>query len=136
MKSLLSLATLLLAFTTAPVFAGDTSPETLKGATTVDSKKAKELFDSGALFVDSRKNSDWEAGRIPDAVHLELKSVFNEGSLSAEAEKGDPLVCYCNGIKCKRSSVCTMKAVEWGFTNVYYYRNGFPAWKAAGYPVE
>ena len=86
--------------------------------------------------MDSRKNSDWEAGRIPDAVHLELKSNFTEAGLSAEAGKSDPIVCYCNGDSCLRSSKCSKKAVEWGFSKVYYYRDGFPAWKSAGNPVE
>lgn len=88
------------------------------------------------LFVDTRKNSDWDAGRIPDALHLELKSNFTEDSLSAEVGKSEPLVCYCNGPECKRSSVCSAKAVSWGFKNVYYYRDGYPAWTSAGNPTE
>jgi rhodanese-related sulfurtransferase len=35
-----------------------------------------------------------------------------------------------------RSSNASKKAVEWGYKNVYYFRLGFPAWKAAGYPAE
>jgi rhodanese-related sulfurtransferase len=35
-----------------------------------------------------------------------------------------------------RSSDATKLAVGWGFSKVYYYRDGFPAWKAAGNPVE
>ena len=129
---------LLLIFTiiTFPAFAEGLSPENVEGATTVNTTQAKKLFDSGALFVDTRKNSDWEAGRIPDAVHLELKSNYSEASLSAEAGKDEAIVCYCNGHKCKRSSKCSIKAVEWGFSNVHYYRDGFPAWKAANHPVE
>lgn len=116
--------------------ASDVSPQSVKGAKTVDTSEAKKLFDSGVIFIDTRKNSDWEAGRVSDAVHLDLKSNFTEKTLSAEVGKGDPLVCYCNGEKCMRSSVCSTKAVEWGFTNTYYYRDGFPAWKTAGHPVE
>ncbi len=118
------------------VIAAELSPTTVAGATTVDTAAAKKLFDDGAAFIDTRRNSDWDAGRIPDAIHLELKSNFTEASLSGEVGKGDPLVCYCNGHKCLRSSVCTEKAVSWGFSKVYYYRDGFPSWKAAGYPVE
>jgi rhodanese-related sulfurtransferase len=116
--------------------AGDVSPMTVEGATSVDAAKAKELFDSGVLFVDVRSDKDWEAGRIPDAVHLELKSNYTADSLGAEMAKADPVVIYCNGEKCLRSSKASMQAVEWGFTSVYYFRDGFPAWKAAGYPVE
>ena len=112
------------------------SPMTVEGATTVDAVKAKALFDKGVIFVDTRKDKDWEAGRIPDAIHIELKKKFNETSLSAEVKKTEEVVFYCNGESCMRSSKATVKAVSWGFTKVYYFRDGFPAWKAASYPAE
>lgn len=120
----------------ASAVAEEVSPMTVPGATTVDAAKAKELFDQGVIFVDVRSDKDWAAGRIPDAVHIELKQDYNEGSLSAETGKGDPVVFYCNGESCLRSSDAAKMAVDWGFTNVYYFRDGFPAWKGAGYPVE
>ncbi len=112
------------------------APMKVAGATTVDAAAAKALFDSGALFVDPRRESEFEAGRIPDAVSLELKKKFNEESLAAELKKDEPVVFYCNGSKCLRSSKAAAKAVGWGYSKVYYFRGGFPAWKAAGYPVE
>ena len=134
------LVTVIVAFSTIamtnPAVASEVSPTEIDGATTVDAHEAKSLFDEGLLFVDTRKDSDWEAGRIPDAEHLELKTVFNEASLSEIASKDQPLVFYCNGEHCMRSSKACAKAVSWGFQNVYYFRDGFPAWKAAGYPVE
>lgn len=118
------------------VMAGGVSPENVAGATTIDTAKARALFDQEVLFVDVRKNSDWDAGRIPGAVHLELKKVFTAESLGAEAKKDEGIVMYCNGASCLRSSAASVKAVEWGFTKIYYYRDGFPAWKAASNPVE
>ena len=53
-----------------------------------------------------------------------------------EAGKDEAVVIYCNGEKCMRSSKACAQAVEWGFTNISYFRDGFPAWKAAGYPTE
>jgi len=118
------------------VHAGKISPETVNGAETIDSAKAKVLFDKGVLFVDVRSDKDWSAGRIPDAIHLNVKTAFNEGSLAKEVKKGEEVVMYCNGESCLRSSKASAMAVGWGFTKVYYYRLGFPAWKSAGYPVE
>ncbi len=126
-----------LIFAAAPnAMAKKTSPETIPGATTVDTAKAKVLFDKGVTFVDVRKNSDWEAGRVPGAKHIELKKKLSEASLSAVVKKDQEVVLYCNGASCMRSSKASKKAVSWGFTKVYYYRGGFPAWKAAGNPVE
>ena len=115
---------------------GKVSPETVAGATTVDVAKAKELFDKGVIFVDVRKDKDWAAGRIPDAVHIELKKVLSEATLGKEVKKDQPLVIYCNGASCMRSSKASAKAVGWGYKKVYYFRHGIPAWKAAGYPTE
>jgi len=112
------------------------SPLTIEGAVTIDTTKAKALYDDGALFVDVRSSKDWAAGRIPDAVHIELKKVFNEHSLADEAAKNEIIIIYCNGEKCLRSSTASAKAVSWGFTKIHYYRDGFPAWKSAGYPTE
>ncbi len=122
--------------TTTAYAASDVSPMEVKGAKTVSSSEAKALFDEGVAFVDVRKNSDWEAGRIPDAIHIELKKVYSADTLGAEVSKDEKVVIYCNGEKCMRSSKAAQKAVEWGYSNVFYYRDGFPAWKAAGYSVE
>ncbi|HED12318.1 MAG TPA: rhodanese-like domain-containing protein [Gammaproteobacteria bacterium] len=134
----LTLSFIILLFSVAsPVTAGDKlSPTSINGATTVDAVKAKALFDKGVIFVDVRKDKDWNAGRIPDAVHIELKKVLSEKTLSKEVKKDQEVVIYCNGEKCMRSSKASAKAVSWGFSKVYYFRGGLPAWKAAGYPVE
>ncbi|HEB56980.1 MAG TPA: rhodanese-like domain-containing protein [Gammaproteobacteria bacterium] len=124
-------------FITAPLaYAGKVSPETVAGATTIDTAEAKKLFNNGVIFVDVRKDKDWAAGRIPDAVHIELKKVLSAKTLGKEVKKDEPMVFYCNGASCMRSSKASAKAVSWGFSKVYYYRLGFPAWKAAGYPTE
>ncbi len=127
---------MLVAIFSTVAWAGGVSPRQVDGATTIDTAKAKRLFDEEVAFVDVRKDSDWEAGRIPGAIHLELKKQFSDAALGAEVAKDEPLVLYCNGEKCMRSSKATKKAVAWGYQKVYYYRAGFPAWKAASLPVE
>lgn len=118
------------------VQAAGVSPSDIEGARTISTSDAKALFDKGVLFIDVRKDSDWDAGRVPGAEHLELKKIFSEASLAELAGKDEQIVIYCNGEKCMRSSKACAKAVEWGFTNLHYYRDGFPAWKNANYPVE
>jgi len=132
----LSFIILLFSITTAATAGDKISPASIDGATTVDTAKAKALFDKGVIFIDVRKDKDWGAGRVPDAVHIELKKVLSEATLSKEVKKDQEAVIYCNGEKCMRSSKASAKAVGWGFTKIYYYRDGFPAWKAAGHPVE
>lgn len=116
--------------------AAKVSPQEVAGASTIDASEAKKLFDQGVVFVDVRKDSDWEAGRIPNARHIELKKVLSEDTLGKAAKKDQAVVIYCNGPSCKRSSKACVKAVAWGYSKVYYFREGFPAWNAAGYSVE
>lgn len=112
------------------------SPTTVPGATTVTVEEAFALFEKGVAFIDVRKASDFAAGRIPGAVHLDHPSNFTEESLGAVAGKADPVVIYCNGHSCLRSSEASALAVGWGYTAVNYLRDGYPAWEAAGFPIE
>ena len=72
-----------LAFMTS-VQAGKISPMTVEGAKSVSAAEAKALFDKGVIFLDVRSDKDWAAGRIPDAVHIELKKKLNEASMGKE----------------------------------------------------
>jgi rhodanese-related sulfurtransferase len=112
------------------------SPTDVAGAKTVDAAAANGLFDKGAVFVDTRNDKDWNAGRIPGAKHLDTGKNFSDGELAKHAKKDQEVVFYCNGVSCMRSSEASAKAVGWGYKKVHYYRLGFPDWKGAGYPTE
>ncbi len=113
------------------------SPTEVEGATTVDVVMAKAIFDRGVPFVDVRSDYLYGAGHIPGAVHLSLSVAFgNESELAKVASKDQEVVIYCDGPTCSRSSRACKKAVSWGYKKVYYFRDGYPAWKSAGYPSE
>ena len=117
------------------------SPTAVSGATTVDAAKAHELWKSRAWFVDPRKPEQYEAGRIPGALNIEYdpgtpNQQLTAASLEAEVPKSEPVVFYCNAAGCDRSSWGAALAAEWGWKDVYYFREGYPGWTKAGYPVE
>ncbi|MBK1649675.1 rhodanese-like domain-containing protein [Rhabdochromatium marinum] len=112
------------------------SPESVAGATTVDDATAKTLFDDGVIFIDVRSQQAFDKGRIPDAELLDFKTQFTAAALADIAALDEPLVIYCQGPKCARAAEAVQQALDWGYTDVNYYRSGFPGWKAAGYPVE
>ncbi len=112
------------------------SPLTVEGATTISADMAKALHDRGVPFVDVRTDDLFEAAHIPGATHLELFNAFDESNLLKAAAKDNEVVIYCAGPGCKRSSKACTKAVSWGFKKVYYFRGGFPAWRAAGLPTD
>ncbi len=118
------------------------SPESVPGATTVDAAKAHELWEQRAAFVDVRKEDQFESGRIPGAINLPYApgkagdQPYNAQALEAQVAKDQPIVVYCNSTACDRSSWGAALAAEWGWQKVYYFRDGYPAWSKAGYPVE
>jgi rhodanese-related sulfurtransferase len=117
------------------------SPESIAGATTVDAAKAHQLWNDRAWFVDPRKPGQYDAGHIPGALNIEYdpgtpNQQLTAESLENEVPKNEPVVFYCNAEKCDRSSWGAALAVEWGWKAVYYFRDGYPAWTEAGYPIQ
>jgi rhodanese-related sulfurtransferase len=116
------------------------SPTEVEGATTVDVATAKALFDRGVPFVDVRRASIYYDGHIPGAVNLHWVGKFTEAALGEIATKDQEVVIYAwhyrDGPWYERSSETCKKAVSWGFKKVYYFRAGYPGWKAVGYPSE
>jgi len=41
-----------------------------------------------------------------------------------------------NGPSCTASAEACEKAVSWGWEKIYYFRDGYPGWKAAVYSLE
>ena len=128
------------------------SPEQVEGATTIQAERAHALWQKDIPFVDPRTPTDFQVGHIPGAVRLqndpdrswiedrsnpggELEEL-TEAALKEVVPKDQPVVFYCNGTDCGRSSSSASLAVKWGWQEVYYYRRGFPSWQDAGYPVE
>ena len=113
------------------------SVESVDGATTIGPEKAKELWLKGAVFIDTRKKADWDAGRVPGALHISIKKPeFNPDNIAQYVSKNQPVVSYCNAQLCHRAAKGAKTLVEYGYTQVYYFRLGFPSWKNSNYPYE
>ncbi|MBE9560731.1 MAG: rhodanese-like domain-containing protein [Proteobacteria bacterium] len=112
------------------------SPEDVDGAITTSLLEAKKLYDQGTVFIDVRNPRFYAKGHIPGAFHFDLKYNFDESKLDGVAKKDQPIVIYCSGAKCSRSSRASAKALSWGFSKVHYFRVGIVDWKKAGYAVD
>jgi PQQ-dependent catabolism-associated CXXCW motif protein len=49
--------------------------------------------------------------------------------------KETPVVAFCLSAHCWMSYNATLRIVQLGYHNVYWYRGGREAWKAAGLPL-
>jgi rhodanese-related sulfurtransferase/DNA-binding transcriptional ArsR family regulator len=90
-------------------------------------------MDEGSVTVlDVRPEEEFRSGHLPNAKSISLERL--EARL-AELPRDQEIIAYCRGPYCILSfeAVQTLRAK--GFT-VRRYRDGFPEWQAAGYPVE
>lgn len=118
-------------------FAQDVTPSDVAGATTISAEQAMHLFKRGVTMIDVRDQADWDEGHIPGSVHLYLYSDFTDAALSALIAKDEEVVLFAEETGgSKTSAIATARAVNWGFEKIYYFREGFPGWKAAGFPTK
>lgn len=85
------------------------------------------------LLIDTREESEWNAGHIPGAIHL------GKGIIERDIEKTAPdklatLVLYCGGGF--RSALAADNLQKMGYSNVISMDGGWKAWIEAGQPVE
>lgn len=83
-------------------------------------------------IIDVREKEEWEAGHIPNAIHL------SRGMLEVEIEEkipdyDAPLILHCGGGG--RSALAAEGLQKMGYTNIRSMAGGFKAWKAAGLPM-
>jgi rhodanese-related sulfurtransferase len=126
--------------------AADT-PMTLPGAKLVSSDEVVKAQSSGALVVDARIASEYADGHIKGAVNIpyreksdksvDFDSRQDEFNLSKlPTDKAAAIILYCNGPECWKSFKASTAAIKNGYTDIRWYRDGFPGWKSKGLPVE
>jgi rhodanese-related sulfurtransferase len=117
--------------------AGD-GPLSITGATTVNADDLLALVQTSSdlIIVDNRTIADYESGHIEGALHLIDTEMSDEAVLARVVKDKDaPILFYCNGVKCGRAANATAKAVQWGYSRVYYYALGMAEWKKRGLPL-
>jgi TolB-like protein/tetratricopeptide (TPR) repeat protein len=108
----------------------------VEGVPSIDVQAAKEIWERSATFVDVRDRIAFNLGHVPGAIHLDLHVDFTEERLNEVVGRNETVVISCWGENCPFAAHACAMAVTWGYTQVVYFRGGFVAWSAAGYPVE
>ncbi|MGH9357059.1 MAG: rhodanese-like domain-containing protein, partial [Terriglobia bacterium] len=104
--------------------------------------EARELFKSGAVFVDVRSASEFSAAHISGAINIPVEEV---GQRISELPKDKTLVFYESGEQggspadvCAFSRAAARSALAQGFSQkrIRVYQDGLKAWKQAGLPIS
>jgi rhodanese-related sulfurtransferase len=112
------------------------SPDAIPGSTKVDAEGVINIVNtvSDLVIVDARITEDRKQGFIEGSVSLP-DIVTNCDTLSKVIhKKSQPVLFYCNGVKCGRSVKSVKTAMQCGYDKIYWFRGGFEEWKAKGYP--
>jgi rhodanese-related sulfurtransferase len=91
------------------------------------------INNQNALLLDVRETSEYEGGRLPNALHIPL-SQLDARAADLARHKSRPVIAYCE--RGNRSRMAGGALGKLGFTDVYHLSGGFRAWKDAGLPVE
>ncbi|MBU0594905.1 MAG: rhodanese-like domain-containing protein [Gammaproteobacteria bacterium] len=113
------------------------APVEIAGAVNVTAEKLVDLFATTPqlVMIDSRRQEEFEKGHIEGAFNL-LDADMTQTSLAKlVAEKYTPVLFYCNGERCLRSSNAAKLALEWGYHKVYWFRGGWKEWSDKSLPV-
>lgn len=103
-----------------------------RGTQAVAPNDAVRLANAGALVLDVREGTDYEAGHIIDARHLPA------AELGARAEsfkryKDKPVLVYCESGAASASAARTLRSA--GFGKVVTLRGGLNAWRQENLPL-
>jgi rhodanese-related sulfurtransferase len=100
------------------------------GPIEVGPQEAAQLQRDGAPIVDVREDHEWEAGRIPGAVHIPLMQLSER---IASLPTDQPIVFQC---KSGGRSLMAAQALRAAGRPACSLAGGLHAWQDAGLPLE
>jgi rhodanese-related sulfurtransferase len=100
----------------------------------IDYLEVKKRLDAGEkmILVDTREDSEWDAGHIPGAIHLG-KGIIERDIEVAIPDPNAPIVLYCGGGF--RSALAAENLQRMGYKNVLSMDGGWRGWTGAGFPM-
>lgn len=113
------------------------APEAIPDVVIVTAEEAIDLMleSPDMPVIDSRKKTEYVKGHIEGAVSLLDTEMTEQALFDICPEKHSPILFYCNGVRCLRSSNAILKARDWGYTNLFWFRGGWKEWSEKRLPV-
>ncbi|MDP3700609.1 MAG: rhodanese-like domain-containing protein [Hylemonella sp.] len=123
------------------------TPRDLPGAQVVDPAAVAQLLQGGAVYIDTRTDAEFKAGRVPGSKlvpygekspkEADFDPKLDQFDLSKLPQERDAVLIFaCNGAECWKSFKASHAALKAGYKRVYWFRGGLPAWRAAGLKTE
>lgn len=117
------------------------TPRALTGATVVDAASVEALLRRGARYIDTRNQAEFDEGHVEGATLVPyVEKSAKDPDFIAALDQFDTsrlgkdlsaeLIFGCNGAECWKSHKASIAALKAGYTRVYWFRGGFPEWRA------
>ena len=130
--------------TTLQYNVGTPTPTSIPGGSVINTQRLSSVYQS-AVLIDAW--NDRTHGTLPGAIRMWAAGA--PGNFGDQVQVGlrqalafrsgnnprRPLVFFCAGVKCWESYNAALRALQMGYRDVYWYRGGVAAWKAAGLPL-
>jgi rhodanese-related sulfurtransferase len=99
----------------------------------IDIEGYKKMALEPHVLVDTREESEWNAGHVKGAMHLS-KGVIERDIETQVPDKSTKLILYCGGGF--RSALVADNLQKMGYTNAISLDGGWRALKESGLPIE
>lgn len=99
---------------------------------TIEDVQAKFARGDRFIFIDVREDHEWNAGHIPQAIHLG-RGIIERDIAATVADKSSEIVLYCGGGF--RSALSAYNLQKMGYTNVVSMDGGIRGWKERNLPL-
>jgi rhodanese-related sulfurtransferase len=101
----------------------------------VSPREAWEMMSGDVRVLDVRETGEFEAGRVPGALHIPRGVLeFRIGEVAEFAKKDVPIILYCR--TGGRAALATVALARIGYNNVVSVSGGITGWEQAGLPLE
>lgn len=102
----------------------------------ISTEELKSLMDKKAnvVLIDARTPDEYREAHIAGAINIPEKGI-EKGVTQLPEERRTPLIFYCNGVKCGKSSRVAKLVAPLGYTDISIYSEGIPVWEERNLPL-
>jgi rhodanese-related sulfurtransferase len=105
-----------------------------KGVTILTAPEVRAKVDNKqALLIHTLSRIEYEIQHIPHSFNVPVDEIAHSSQMPTD--KNTAIIFYCNGRACPYSRRAAKTAVEEGYTQVYWFREGILGWRQYQYEM-
>jgi len=111
------------------------SAETKNVLKIITAPEVKEILRmKNGILINALTNIEYDMQHIPGSINIPFHEL--EQSNKLPENKDTILIFYCMGGRCLYSKKSSLKSIELGYKNVFWFEGGIPEWYRFKYPMN